>query len=231
MLALACYLAFAIGLIGLVWRVAIYLRTPQRLPIAVTPAPQGAGGVAWRLTREVVLFQSLFQSNKWTWFFGWVFHGSLLLVLLRHLRYFLEPVPSWVLMLQPFGRYAGISMALALAALLARRLLVPRVRFISTASDHAMLLLLMLIAASGLMMSFVLHTDIIAVKRFTLGLLSFESHALPGGPMTVHLLLVCALLAIFPISKLLHVPGLFLAPSRAMADHPRGAVPRPGEGS
>ncbi len=230
MLALACYLAFAISLVGLAWQVATYLKTPQRLPLAVTPAPHGAGGVAWRLSQEVVLFRSLFHSSKWTWLFGWVFHASLFLVLLRHLRYFLEPVPAWVLWLQPLGRYAGISMVLALAALWARRLMVPRVRFVSTVSDHLMLLLLVLIGISGLMMSFVVSTDIIAVKRFTLGLLGLESHPLPGGPMTVHLLLVCVLLVIFPISKLLHVPGVFLAPSRAMADHPRRAVPPAGAG-
>ncbi len=33
--------------------------------------------------------------------FGWVFHAALLFVLLRHLRYFTDPVWSWVALLQP----------------------------------------------------------------------------------------------------------------------------------
>jgi len=49
-------------------------------------------GVALRLTREVVFFESLFKASKWTWIFGWMFHAALLLVLLRHLRYFQQPV-------------------------------------------------------------------------------------------------------------------------------------------
>ena len=55
------------------------------------------------MLREVTLFQSLFSSNKWIWLFGWMFHVALLSVLLRHLRYFTEPVWGWVALIQPFG--------------------------------------------------------------------------------------------------------------------------------
>ncbi len=223
-LVIFVYLASAVFVLGLALRLTSYLRTPQRLPVAVTPAPRGWGGVTWRLLKEVTVFASLFQSNKWVWFFGWVFHASLLLVMVRHLRYFMEPVPTWVVWLQPLGRYAGISMVLALLALWARRLLVDRVRFVSTVSDHLLLVLLLFIGISGLVMSFLIHTDVVAVKRFTLGLLSLESKALPGGPMTMHFILVGVLLLVFPVSKLLHVPGVFVSPSRAMVDRPRGPL-------
>lgn len=229
-LAACVYLATAVFVFGLGWRIAIFLRAPARLPIAVTPAPQTRLGVIWRLAKEVTVFASLFESNKWTWLFGWVFHASLALVLLRHLRYFLEPVPVWVLWLQPFGRYAGFAMFFALLGLWGRRLLVARVRFISTPSDHLMLLLLGFIAFSGLMMSFILHTDIIAVKQFALGLLRFDWPAPPGGPLVAHLLAVCLLLAVFPLSKLLHVPGVFFSPSRALVDNGRRSATR-GEGA
>jgi nitrate reductase gamma subunit len=220
-LAILMYLATAVFVVGLAWRVSVFLRTPAPLPIALTPAPRTRAGVAWRLAKEVTVFASLFESNKWIWLFGWVFHASLALVLLRHLRYFLEPVPAWLVWLQPLGRYAGFALFLALFCLWARRFLVARLRFISTFSDHFMLALLSLIAFSGLIMSFVLHTDIVAVKRFTLGLLQFDWTALPGGPLVVHLAAVCALLAAFPLSKLLHVPGVFLSPSRALTDSGR----------
>ncbi|MBI3149787.1 MAG: respiratory nitrate reductase subunit gamma [Betaproteobacteria bacterium] len=224
--AILAYLVTAVLVLGLAWRIAKFMRAPVGLPIAVTPAPRTSAGVAWRLTKEVLVFASLFQSNKWTWFFGWIFHAALALVLLRHLRYFLEPVPTWVLWLQPWGRYAGFAMVFGLLGLWARRLLVARVRFISTPSDHLMLLLLGLIGFSGLMMSFVIHTDLIALKRFTLGLFTFEWSALPGGPLLVHLLAVGVLLMIVPVSKLLHVPGVFLSPSRARADTGRRPVAR-----
>jgi nitrate reductase gamma subunit len=60
-----------------------------------------------RMAREVVLFESLFKSNKWIWLFGWLFHVGLALVLLRHIRYFQEPVWFWVEFIQPFGKYAS----------------------------------------------------------------------------------------------------------------------------
>ncbi len=98
------------------------------------------------MAREVVLFESLFKSNKWTWLFGWMFHAALLLVLLRHLRYFQSRCGRRSCWVQPFGIYAGFAMVAGLAGLWARRLLVDRVRYISTPSDHLKLALLLAIA-------------------------------------------------------------------------------------
>jgi len=174
------------------------------------------------MAREVVFFESLFKSNKWTWLFGWVFHIALLLVLLRHLRYFTEPVWFWVTWVQPFGLYAGFAMLAGLLALWIRRLGVERIRYISGPSDHLMLLLLIGIAASGLMMKYVERTDIIAVKAFVLGLLRFDWQPLPTDPvLLVHLGLVLLLMFIFPFSKLLHAPGVFFSPTRNQVDNPR----------
>jgi nitrate reductase gamma subunit len=118
--------------------------------------------------------------------------------------------------------YAGFAMAAGLAGLWARRFLVERIRYISTFSDHLMLALLLGIAASGLMMKFVAHTDIVAVKVFFLGLMRFDIQPLPGdGPLYVHLSLVALLMLVFPFSKLLHAPGVFFSPSRNQADNPR----------
>jgi nitrate reductase gamma subunit len=218
------YLATAVLLVGVAAKVRAYWRTPAPLLIPTTPAPTTAGGVALRLTREVVLFESLFKGSKWTWLFGWLFHASLLLVLLRHARYFQEPVWAPIAFIQFFGTYAGITMAVGLAGLWARRFLVDRVRYISTPSDHLHLALLLAIACSGLAMRFVLHTDIVAVKAFMLGLMRLEIRPLPADPLLLlHLTLVAVLMIIFPISKLLHAPGLFFSPSRNQIDNPRDA--------
>src|SRR3990167_9000692 len=171
---------------------------------------------------EVVLFRSLFRSNKRIWLFGWIFHVALLAVLARHLRYFTEPVWGWVALIQPFGLYAGLTMLLGLCGLWVRRLFVERIRYISTPSDHLMLVLLIGIAASGLSMKFVAHTDVIAVKNFFLGWMQFGIQPLPADvPLYLHLIMVASLLVIFPISKLLHAPGVFFSPSRNQADNPR----------
>lgn len=220
--ALLFYCATGLLIGGLAYRIWIYARTPAPLRIPTTPAPLDATGVVWRMTREVVFFQSLFKSNKWTWAFGWMFHLALLLVLLRHLRYFTEPVWPIVALLQSFGLYAAFAMLAGLAGLWVRRFAVARVRYISTPSDHLMLALLALIAATGLAMKYVVHTDIVALKAFVLGLLYFDWQPLPPDPVLLaHLALVVLLMAVFPVSKLLHAPGVFFSPTRNQVDDPR----------
>ena len=220
--ALLLYVATGVLVVGLSLKLRSYIKTPAPLKIPTTPAPTTVAGVGWRMAREAVLFESLFKSSKWTWLFGWAFHVALLLVVLRHLRYFQEPVWLPVVLVQPLGTIAGIAMVAALGALWARRWLVDRVRYISTPSDHLMLALLLAIGLSGLGMRFVVHTDIVAVKGFILGLLRFDWQALPADPLLLaHLALVVLLMIIFPISKLLHAPGLFFSPTRNQADNAR----------
>lgn len=216
------YIATAAMVLGMCHRISRYARIPAPLKIPTTPAPTTGWGVAWRLLREVVFFESLFKASKWTWLFGWWFHFGLLLVLLRHLRYFTEPVWGWVLWLQPAGIYAGFAMLGGLAGLWARRVLVDRVRYISSPSDHLMLALLVSLGATGLLTTYIWHTDVVAVKGFILGLLSFELLLLPADPVLLaHLGLAVVLLLIFPVSKLLHAPGLFFSPTRNQPDNPR----------
>ena len=216
------YLATAVLVVGLALKIRGYARTPAPLKIPTTPAPVTRTGVALRLTREVVFFESLFKSSKWTWLFGWLFHAALLLVLLRHLRYFQQPVWTPVAWVQAFGTYAGFAMVAGLAGLWARRFFVDRVRYISTPSDHLHLALLLAIGGSGLGMRFVAHTDVVALKAFMLGLMRFDLQPLPADPLLlVHLTLVVVLMLVFPISKLLHAPGLFFSPTRNQTDTPR----------
>jgi len=220
--AILFYLATAVFVVGLVYRIQLYASTPAPLKIPTTPAPVTQTGVVLRMFREVTLFESLFKSNKWTWLFGWIFHVSLLLVVLRHLRYFTDPVWTWVTWIQPFGKYAGFAMLAGLFGLWGRRFLVERIRYISSPSDHLMLMLLIGIAASGLMMKYVAHTDIVSLKAFVLGLIHFNWQPLPADPvLLVHLSLVLVLMFVFPLSKLLHAPGVFFSPSRNQVDNPR----------
>lgn len=220
--AVLFYLATGVFVIGVALKIRSYARAPAPLKIATTPAPTTSFGVGWRMAREVVFFESLFRSSKWTWVFGWVFHAALLLVILRHLRYFQEPVWLPVALIQPFGTYAGFAMVAALAGLWARRWLVDRVRYISTPSDHLMLALLLAIGLTGLGMRFVVHTDIVAVKVFFQGVMRLDWQPLPGDPaLLIHLALVALLMLIFPISKLLHAPGLFFSPTRNQPDNAR----------
>jgi nitrate reductase gamma subunit len=220
--AVLFYFATILLVVGTGLKIRKYARTPAPLKIPTTPAPTTRSGVWLRMFREVVFFESLFKANKWIWLFGYLFHFGLLLVLLRHFRYFTQPVWFWVEIIQPFGVYASFAMVIGLASLWARRFLVERIRYISAPSDHLMLVLLLAIGLSGMGMKFVAKTDIVAVKIFFQGLMRFQINDLPTDPLLlIHLGLVASLMIIFPISKLLHAPGLFFSPSRNQVDNPR----------
>ena len=220
--ALLFYAATAVLVVFTALKVWDYARTPAPLKIPTTPAPVTRSGVAFRMFREVTLFESLFKSNKWTWLFGWLFHFGLLLVLLRHLRYFTEPVWFWVNWIQPLGKYASLMMVAGLAGLWLRRIAVDRVRYISSPSDHLMLVLLIAIGATGMLMTFAFKVDIVSLKAFFLGLMYFDWQPLPEDALIIgHLTLVAVLMLIFPFSKLLHAPGVFFSPTRNQVDNPR----------
>ena len=89
--ALLFIVATLVLVIGLARKIIQYAKTPAPLKIPTTPAPTTEAGVVMRLFREVVFFESLFKSTIWTWIFSWMFHMALFLVLLRHLRYFIDP--------------------------------------------------------------------------------------------------------------------------------------------
>ena len=168
--------------VGLSYKIADYARTPAPLKIPTTPAPTTTGGVVLRMPREVTLFESLFKSNKWIWLFGYMFHVALALVLLRHLRYFTEPVWFWVIWSSrsastpalpwwPGWRPVGAPLPGGPGALYLHAIGSPD----AGAADRRS-------ASTGLSMKFVAHTDIISVKEFILGLMLFDLQPLPVQP-------------------------------------------------
>jgi len=220
--AILFWAATFVIVLGIANKIRIYWKTPAPLKIPTTPAPVTHGGVVIRMMMEVLMFKSLFRSDKLLWVLSILFHYGMLVIVIRHFRYVLDPVWGVVDFIQPFGKYAGFVFLLGLLGLLARRLFIDRVRYITAPSDRAMLGLLMLIGFSGLMMQFVSHTDIVMVKAFFRGLIHFNWQPLPAdGTLLVHLTLVLILMFIFPISKLLHAPGIFFSPTRNQVDNPR----------
>ncbi|MBF0108523.1 MAG: respiratory nitrate reductase subunit gamma [Magnetococcales bacterium] len=226
MLTFLAYTVAGIFSVGFVWKIFVYARSPAPLLIPTTPAPVTRGGVAWRLFREIAFFESLFKADKLLWIVGYAFHVALALVLVRHIRYFVDPLPEIFAHYQIVGILAGMAMVGALFVLWGRRFLIDRVRHISSPADHLILLLLLGIGASGLLMDFVLRPDIIAIKNAMSMMWRSPAVALSmAGPGDVvflfHLILVAALLVIFPFSKLMHLGGIFFSPTRNQVDNPR----------
>lgn len=203
--------------------------------------PSTKGGVILRMVLEIVAFRSLFRNTRmnfreghkvsynleiFLWLFALVFHYAFLTVLIRHLRFFLEPVPKAIQLLETVDSFmqiglpvlylSGAALLAAAAFLLLRRIFIGHMRYISLASDFFPLFLIGGIALTGILMRYLTKVDIVAVKELTMGLVTFRPTVPDGisGLAYGHLFLVSILLAYFPYSKLMHLGGVFLSPTR-----------------
>lgn len=209
------YFAGAVFILGIAWRLWVYLRTPVPLRIPTTPAPETTMGAVGRVVADVTLFPNLFKADKALWAGGWLFHVTLFFVLLRHLRYLTYPVPDLIIALRTVGIYAGYLFPLFGLYLFWRRMALPRVLYISKISDYAPLLLLTAIAATGILLKTWAHVYLVDVKAFVLGLLTLRPVLPPQHPLfLLHFTLVLILLVYFPFSKLMHAGGIFFSPTR-----------------
>lgn len=209
------YVSAAIFIFGILYRTYIWARTPVPLRIVTTPAPRTRGGIILRLIGDALWFPNLFAGDKILWGAGFSFHMLLWFALLRHLRYFLYPIPGWVEGIQTLGLYAGYMIPFPLVILLGRRLVDEKALFVSILEDYFSLLLLLTITVSGILLGLFFRTYIVDIKAMTLGLIHFQPiiptfHWLFG----LHFLLVMILLIYFPFSKLMHSIGLFFSPTR-----------------
>lgn len=212
--------------------------------------PDSSAGVIVRMLLEIFLFRSLFRNTKaafsrnesnklfYSWeIFLWIgslaFHYAFLTVLIRHLRFFTAPVPGCVQFLEymdgivqlglPGLFLSGAVLLGAALFLLARRLFDAKVTYVSQAADYFPLFLIIGIAVSGISMRYFTKVDIVGIKTLTMGLATF-SPSIPegvGGLFYAHLFLVSILFAYFPASKLMHMGGIFLSPTRNMANNTR----------
>ena len=209
-------------------------------------APSGLVGVIGRMALEVLVFRSLFRNtrveilpekqklnyiaDKVLWAAAMAFHWAMLIIVLRHFRFFLQPVPAWVEMLEKVDGFFQVGlpvyygttflMVLGLAYLLARRFFDAKLRYISLPTDYFALYLLLGIALTGIVMRHVEKIDVVHVKEAIVGWASFQAIVPVGVGLWyfVHVTLVSALLIYFPFSKLVHAPGVFLSPTRNLAN-------------
>ena len=257
------YVAIATFLAGISYRVIRWSLPPVPFRIPTTcgqqkslpwikagwlESPYTTTGVVARMALEILLFRSLFRNtkaelrqgpqlvygeNKFLWLGALAFHWSFLFIFLRHLRFFMEPVPHFVLKLERVDSFFQVGapnlyvtdavIVVALLYLLQRRLRDPQVGYISLFADYFALFLILGLAVSGIWMRYFTRVDTVAIKQLAIGLVTF-SPIVPKevGPLFfVHLFLLSALAAYFPFSKLMHLGGVFLSPTRNLANNNR----------
>ena len=254
------YAAIAVFIIGIIYRVLQWAARPVPFRIPTTAGqqkslpwvkqnkidnPSSALGVIVRMAFEVLLFRSLFRntrseltggpklsyaSAKWLWMAGLAFHWTFLIILVRHLRLFLEPVPSSIKIVESLDSFfqvgapllylTDVIFLLAVTYLLLRRLFIPILRYISLPADYFPLFLIIGIGATGVLTRYFFKVNVVGVKELTMGLVTL-SPKIPEGIgvlFYIHLFLVSMLFAYFPFSKLMHMAGVFLSPTRNLAN-------------
>ncbi|HUU03419.1 MAG TPA: sulfate reduction electron transfer complex DsrMKJOP subunit DsrM [Myxococcota bacterium] len=257
------YVALVLFLGGLIWRVVNWARSPVPFRIPTTCGqekslpwirqnkfdnPYTTWQVIGRMLLEILFFRSLFRNTrmavkegervvygptKWLWLGGLAFHYSFLVIILRHLRFFTQPVPYPVNLLSNLDGFFQVGVPVfyitsfvllgALGYLLLRRLYIPQVRYISLVNDYFPLFLLLGIGTCGFLLRYMVKTDIVGIKQLSLGLVSFHPQV-PDGIhylFYMHLFLICVLFAYFPFSKLTHMAGVFMSPTRNLANNNR----------
>ncbi|MGD9044836.1 MAG: sulfate reduction electron transfer complex DsrMKJOP subunit DsrM [Desulfobacterales bacterium] len=266
------YLALITFVIGFAYRMIGWSRSavPFRIPttggqqkslpwIENSPfdCPEKPWQVVVRMALEILTFRSLFRNTRmklkeggrisyqlelFLWAGALAFHYAFLVVLIRHLRFFIEPVPFVVQLVENVDSFfrmeivypvfkfglpgvyiSGFILLAAVTFLFLRRLFVRQVKYISIASDYFPLFLIFGIAFSGIFMRYVTKVDVTAVKELTMGLITFQP-TIPAGVdavFFVHIFFVSILLAYFPFSKLMHLGGIFLSPTRNMTTDTR----------
>jgi len=257
------YIGIAVFLIGVVYRIMRWAKSPVPFRIPTTTGqqkslpwiksskldnPHTIWGVIGRMALEVLCFRTLFRNtrselrsgvklvygpDKWLWAAGLAFHWTFLVIFLRHFKFFVEPVPGFVELLQSLDGFFQVGLPVifltdiivlsALGFLFLRRLYDRQVRYISLMPDYFALALIIGIAVTGVLVRYFLKTDIVGVKELATGLISLHP-VVPAGIGTtffVHLFLVSFLLAYVPFSKLMHFGGVFLSPTRNLANNNR----------
>jgi nitrate reductase gamma subunit len=259
------YLAVLVFLGGFVYRVVQWGKSPVPFSIQTTcgqgksldfvkhdrlESPHTTTEVVARMALEILTFRSLFrntkselydgpkityESSKWLWLFALIFHYSFLVIVIRHMRLFLNPVPEFIVWLDwadsmfeignPALYLTDAGLLIGLIYLFSRRFTNRQVRYISLSSDYFPLLLLIAIGVTGVLMRMFLREgiDIAAIKQLGVGLVTFSPVIATdiGAIFYIHLFLVCALLVYFPFSKLMHLGGVFLSPTRNMRNDSR----------
>ena len=257
------YIAIFTFIGGFTFRILQWARTPVPFSIPTTAGqqkslpwikhskldnPSTPAGVVGRMILEVLLFRSLFRNTKlekydgpklayqwekWLWLFAILFHYSFLVIFVRHLRFFTEPVPGFVHALDSVdgmlqiglpGLYiSDLIFIAAVTFLFLRRVVIPQVRYISLPADYFPLFLLLALGLSGIFMRYFTKVDILKVKELALGIVTFHP-VVPEGIgvlFFIHLFLICTLFIYVPFSKLMHLGGVFLSPTRNMPNDSR----------
>lgn len=211
------YLAFLLFVVGIVYRFATWARSKQPGKVTLFPAGDSA---AKGVLAEAFFFPSLFKGDKTLWSFAWIFHATLALVIVGHIRVFTALIDRMLLgiglsqagidrMSSALGGAAGVVLLATAILLLIRRFSQRRVREISNFSDFFALLLIAAIILTGDLMRFGAHFDLGLTRAWAGSLLVFSPVIVNDTMFQIHAVLAMFLITYLPYSKIMHFGGIF----------------------
>ncbi len=184
----------------------------------------------------------VYGEAKWLWLAGLAFHWSFLTIAVRHMRFFIQNIPAPLKAIEGLDSFLQVGapllyisdavILLAVTYLFLRRVFIPQVRYISLAADYFPLFLILGLASTGVLMRYFFKVNVTGVKELGIGLINgqFLFNPAPtdmqimqgiGVLFYIHLFLISTLLAYFPFSKLMHMGGVFMSPTRNMTANSR----------
>lgn len=218
-LGLLPYITIVIFVVAMIYRIRVWVKTPQPGAMTLFPAPNGSAATFWGVIRESLFFPGLLKGDKLLWVFAWLFHATLAMIVVGHVRVFTDFPRLWAAlgidadrMSAISGGAAGVIIMVFAVLLLLRRLAILRVREISNFADILALLLIVAILVTGNAMRFGEHFELETTRLYFSQLVTFSlsASALPTNSMfTLHFLLGQILIMFIPFSKVLHFGGIF----------------------
>ena len=220
------YVAVAIFIVGMAYRVYQWLRAPKaRIKTGVFPKPDSATARWLKVGIDSFTFPQVIKVDRWIWVFTILFHFALLGAFIGHLRLIHEFTPLLKVLgpegMNRFALWSGGSMGMillvALIYYLFRRLASPY-KEISVPEDFILLFLLILIVLMGNHMRFLGKVHAADYRVYLQSLMVFR----PAFPkvladsstkwaLVFHVLFANLLLIYFPFSKLIHMVATFPA--------------------
>jgi len=210
------YISFPILVAGTVYRLWQWFCIPLPLRIGLSPIPTTHRGIVGRITTEVLLFRTLFNSERTLWFIIWPFHVIGLFTLGNHILGLADGLMETYLPQLVVPQIATVLYIIAFAAwlliafllyILIRRIYKVEVRQMSFFSDYIAVILLLGLVSAGAYMAFFTDTDMNAVARWGMGLITFHPTSVGSLIFSIHFLFAQALFIYFPFSKLFHPLG------------------------
>ena len=191
------YMAAAVFYLRFIWRFVLWSRLePDR-----TPGKHGSPSSVALTVLDVLFLQRLFSVNPILWIGEWVFHVSFVVVFINHLRYVFLTPPWFVVLAAPLAKVTSITLPLALLYILLFRVISMAFTKDYFTSRYNLFLTsaILLTAVTGFFLRYTYRTDMVRVKEYALGVLSFRPVGFPDSIMfAIHFTMALLVIVLVP---------------------------------